>query len=149
MDWRVGTIVGMVQRKQRALLIDVQSLDASAAPPSAPLHTEMRDAVRRSTNAVESETAALNAIFYSREARLCMVRTSLKGSADVRAAIKSVRYVQQWPVKLVVTRTFGNERLARRDFARRLDAVLPSVEDKQAQKRIRELVNVVNDLQRA
>ena len=139
----------MVQRKERTLLIEVQSLDETIAPPSAPLHAEIRDAVRRATNAVESEPPAVHSKFYSRDARLCAVRTVLKSSGSVRTAIKSIKYVQQWPVRLVIVRAFGNERLARREFARRLDLALQSAEGAEPQKRLRELLGTLSDLQRA
>jgi hypothetical protein len=139
----------MVAKKERTLLIEVQSLDAEDAPPSAALHTEMRDALRRSNIASDS-VPPLYARHYSRQARLCMVCTSLAAARDVRTAIRSVRYVQAYPVRLAVVRTFGNARGARREFAARCEAALRRLaDDPEAQHAVRGELKTVLELQKA
>ena len=142
----------MVARKERTLLIDVQSLDAQSAPPNAALLSELREAVKRATNlaSVGGSVPPLSSRLYSREARLCAVRTSLAGSRDVRTAIGSIRYVQQWPVKLTVVRVFGNERLARREFDARCEAALWRLgEDADAQKAVRGVREKLSEMQKS
>ena len=81
----------MVQRKERTLLVDVQSLDAEPSPPAAAaLFAELRAAVERA-GGDPSKVATRN---YSREARICAVRTPLALSRMARTAIGTVKYVK-------------------------------------------------------
>ena len=138
----------MVARKERTLLIEVHSLDAAAAPPSGAIKAELREAVRRS--GTETTPATLKAPYYSREARLLVVRTSLALSRAVRVAVGSIRYVKEWPVRLAVVRAYGNQRLARRGLAERLEvAMRQQASDVRAQKALRELLDQLADLQKS
>ena len=138
----------MVARKERTLLVEVHSLDGKAAPPSVAIKGELREAVRRS--GTESGNDVLKAPFYSREARLLVVRTSRALSRAVRVAIGSIRYVKEWPVKLTVVRAYGNQRLARRGLAERLEvAMRQQASDIHAQKAMRELLDQLTDLQKS
>ena len=137
----------MVAKKGRTLLIEVHSHDGAAAPPSAALHAELRGAAERSGAA--TGPGAIHARHYSREARLCTIRTSVSASRAVRTAIGTIRYVGQWPVRLTVVRTFGSERLARRELASRLEAAQRRLEDPEAQKPLRELLAALAELQKA
>ena len=139
----------MVQKKERTLLIQVTSLDKSnGPPPSAALHAEMRDVVRRS--GASDEPNALQSRHYSRHARLCMVRCSHKISRDVKTAIGTIRYVQQYPVKLEVLRMYGNERLARRALAARIEIALRDLPegDLDGQKALTGLLDTLCELQK-
>ena len=81
----------MVQRKERTLLVDVQSLDAEPSPPAAAaLFAELRAALERAGGDA-SKVATRN---YSREARICAVRTPLALSRMARTAIGTVKYVK-------------------------------------------------------
>ena len=84
-------IAKMVQRKERTLLVDVQSLDAEPSPPAAAaLFAELRAALERA-GGDPSKVATRN---YSREARICAVRTPLALSRMARTAIGTVKYVK-------------------------------------------------------
>ena len=139
----------MVARKERTLLIEVHSLDAAAAPPpSAALHEELREAAQRS--GALADGAVLQARHYSREARLCAVRTTLGASRAVSTAIKSIRFVKHSPVRLAVVRAYGNERLARRAFAARLEAALQADGVELSTRRaLREQLEKLGELQKA
>lgn len=136
----------MVARKERTLIIQVQSLDGSAAPPSGPLHEELRDVAKRS--GALDDPAALKSRFYSREARLCVVLTSLKTSRAVRTAIGTVRYVKDRPVKLTVVQVFGNARLARRMLAMRLEATLQTTNVLAERNNLLALLDKITEMQK-
>ena len=137
----------MVATKGRTLLIEVHSLDASGPPPSAALHAEIRAAVQRADAA--SGDNAVQSRMYSREARLCAVRTSHATSKAVRTAIGSIRYVQHFPVRLAVVRAFGNERLARRELAARLERAEKEARgDVAAQNALRDSLERLSELQK-
>ena len=137
----------MVARKERTLLIQVESLDDEPSPPSSALHNELREAIRRA--GISNDP--MHPRHYSREARLCSVRIPRASTSDVSTAIKSIRYVGRWPVRLSVVRAFGNERLARRAFAARCEDVLSGslADNPEGQRAVRELLEKLVDLQRA
>ena len=165
----------MVATKIRVLFIEVQSLDASDAPPSAVLHTELRSAIERAGITANSDIrkrkggtsgvvqlgssgkggtsgggkdGVMQQRYYSREARICAVRTSLQNSRAVRTAIQSVRYAQHYPVRLTVVRAFGNERVARRELRTRLEDARRRLDDPTARKNIDSVLARIAELQK-
>lgn len=166
----------MVRTKERHLLVAVDDLGAEAsvaatAPSADPairapsvsiqslslsdVHQSIRDAVHRhvsglSGNLADGHTAAasVQTKHYSPEARLVMVRVPLAHSRPVRDAIGLVKLSRQRSVKMSVVRAFGNAMIARRALARQLEMVRRQSTDDRAQKRLRQVLEALDELQR-
>ena len=133
-------------------MIAVEPMDGgSSSVPFSALQLGFREAAAgqeaKSTDAA-TQKIVMQTQHYSPHARLCMVRVSLAQSRELRESIERMRFIQQRRVQLKIVRAFGNARLARRDFARRLEEVLQTATDGKARKALRTLLGALADLQK-
>lgn len=156
----------MVRSRERHLLVAIDDLggDAAAAAPGSSkppaltlsdVHASIRDSVHRHVSGVsgsisdgDAAAASLQTKHYAPQARLVMVRVPHNQSTRVREAIGLVKLSKQRSVRLQVVRAFGNATLARRYLAQRIEMELRKCNDECTDRRLRDTLVGLAELQK-
>ena len=132
-------------------MIAVEPMDGgSSSVPFSALQISFREAAagQEAKSMEATQKSVMQTQHYSPHARLCMVRVTLAQSRELRESIERIRFIQQRRVQVRIVRASGNARLARREFARRLEEVLQTATDGKARKALRTLLGTLADLQK-